>query len=168
MNQFPSKNQPAPRTERSSLLGREQERRKHLQDELQRVRKEKEEAEAQVLRERAEAAEREHANGCRVTAQAFALARSLSPIETTKLVNIVENARRTFRPSIEHRTFDVYAALDAGMAHLRPSHIRRDASGLNREENIQQTRVFHERLRKLGLQNPAVPSVPGGRNGYGL
>lgn len=111
--------------------------------------------------EAAVARDREQQLGVQVTASNIARANGLDDKQARILANRLENARRTFRPSAEHRQFDAYAEADRALVDLKGAeHIRRNRSELTREERVKED--LRDPYAKLGLQNPAFPSIPSG------
>jgi len=155
----------------TSLKGRQAERRRR-ERELERSEahdREKRELRAIVARQEAEHREREHELSCQLLCARVAGERGLSTVESRKLENMVENERRSFRRTADCPQFDPHAALDRALGHLKGgNYVRRNQAELTAEERRQQSIKADERLRALGLQNPAAPSIVGdGRSGFG-
>lgn len=133
----------------------------------------KHEEEKRVLRAEAqrharEAEESRQQSGTAVTSANFARRHNLSDVETQKLTNLVENARRAFQPTPAARSFDPFAACDQALSAIRPEERRivQGQAALTREQRIAENEVYTETLRKLGLSHPAS-GHPGGVSGLG-
>jgi hypothetical protein len=148
--------------------------------ELQRARARIDELQAENNRQKAEQAERERvvaAERDQANVEQAAFAASLraghSDVDMKRVRGRVISQFAVFKPTHEVPRFDVQRAVTEAIAAVdttkvnpyagvAPAGVPQSGYIVDRHELYRQRQLYSEKLRKLGLQDPAHPSVPAG------
>lgn len=151
-----------------------------LLDELNRTRAERDSSRSDLLAlqeqlkaERAEAAAREEAQRVRHRVSVHCTSINLMARESQQVADQVMSKFQEFRPTPQAAYFDTHRAIVEAVADVDKNRInpyagsappgaQQSSFAVDRQEVQRQRQLYTDKLRELGLQDPAHPSVPCG------